>query len=60
MAIHLSMRQLLVQFESRYGRDETKLQGWQHLCRDCAVVEGPSIKKCKHVSDALDYVELIG
>lgn len=50
---HLKMpathTQLLSYFNTVYGRDDTKLDKWQHLCRDIGVPEGRSITQCKKV-----------
>ena len=41
--------QIMTDFEDFYGRDETKLDKWQRLCRDVGVAEGASITQCKKV-----------
>lgn len=36
-------------FDSTYGRNETRLDMWQQLCRDVGVEVGTSIANCKKV-----------
>lgn len=42
-------RAILREFNTTYGVDESKLEGWQRLCEDCDVEPGPSITQCKKV-----------
>lgn len=45
-------------FADRYGKDETKLEAWQMLCRDVGVGEGPSVTQCKKVG-LLPYLHML-
>lgn len=36
-------------FDTNYGRNESKLDSWQSLCRDLGVEVGTSITQCKKV-----------
>lgn len=44
-----NMVRVTVEFEETYGRDETKLDKLQQLCRDVGVTEGRSVTQCKKV-----------
>lgn len=37
-------------FDEQYGKDDSKLAGWQTLCRDVGVEVGKSITQCNKVS----------
>lgn len=37
-------------FNTKYGKDTTRLEGWQDLCRGVDVEVEETIKECKRVS----------
>jgi hypothetical protein len=49
LAIQLARLSVVSHFDEAYGKDVSKIEAWQQLCRDVEVEVGPSIPQCKKV-----------
>ena len=60
LAIYLARLAVVSHFDEAYGKDVSKIEAWQQLCRDIEVEVGASINQCKKVTPPLSptYIEI--
>jgi hypothetical protein len=50
LSVYLARLAVVDHFDQAYGKNVTRIEAWQELCRDVGAEVGKSITQCKKVS----------